>query len=53
MSSRALNVHSRIDFIASRLPQAQRTRTCQPWSCASPNVSATPTTLTYDFTQNK
>ena len=52
-SKRALKVHSRIDFIPSRLPHAQRTRTCQPWSCASPRVSAIPFTLTSNHAENK
>lgn len=38
MLSSALSTHSRIDFMPSRLPQAQRTRTRHPASHASPNV---------------
>lgn len=52
-SRRALKVHSRMDFIASRLPHAQRTRTCHPWSCTSPRVSAMFVTLTFDYAPNK
>jgi hypothetical protein len=39
MSSGARYLHSRIDFIPSRVPKAQRAVSCQPSRYASPSVS--------------